>query len=99
MTGDQLPVAGKREQAEVLALRAGARGGIFYGWVIVGCTFAVLCVAYGIQFTFGVFLPAISADTGWDRASLSVPYSLYVFIYSALGAVTGRLTAGGRAWF
>jgi len=39
-----------------------------------------------------VFLPAISADTGWDRASLSVPYSLYVFIYSALGAVTGRLT-------
>jgi OFA family oxalate/formate antiporter-like MFS transporter len=49
-------------------------------------------VAYGIQFTFGVFMPAVSADTGWDRASLSVPYSLYVFVYSALGAVTGRLT-------
>lgn len=65
---------------------------MFYGWVIVGCAFVILCVAYGIQFTFGVFLPAISADTGWDRASLSVPYSLYVFIYSALGAVTGRLT-------
>ncbi len=37
-------------------------------------------------------MPAISADTGWDRASLSVPYSLYVFVYSALGVVTGRLT-------
>ena len=65
---------------------------LFYGWIIVACAFAILCVAYGIQFTFGVFLPVISADTGWDRASLSMPYSLYVFVYSALGVVTGRLT-------
>jgi OFA family oxalate/formate antiporter-like MFS transporter len=64
----------------------------FYGWVVVGCAFAILCVAYGIQFTYGVFMPFISADTGWDRGSLSLPYSLYVFIYSALGVVTGRLT-------
>lgn len=68
------------------------QGRLFYGWVVVACAFIVLCVAYGIQFTFGVFLPAISADTGWDRASLSVPYSLYVFVYSALGVVTGRCT-------
>jgi MFS family permease len=64
----------------------------FYGWIVVACTFTVLCVAYGIQFTFGVFMPAISAETGWDRASLSLPYSVYVFLYSALGVVTGRLT-------
>ncbi|MGE0826358.1 MAG: MFS transporter [Candidatus Binatia bacterium] len=64
----------------------------FYGWVVVGCAFTVLCVAYGIQFTFGVFMPAISQETGWDRASLSLPYSLYIFLYSALGVVTGRLT-------
>lgn len=71
---------------------AEARGGVFYGWIIVACTFTVLCIAYGIQFTFGVFMPAISAETGWDRASLSLPYSLYVFLYGALGIVTGRLT-------
>jgi len=86
----------KTETAQERSPAAGVvdevRSRIFYGWIIVGCTFTVLCVAYGIQFTFGVFLPAISADTGWDRASLSVPYSLYVFIYSALGVVTGRLT-------
>jgi len=69
-----------------------AQGNLFYGWIIVGCAFTILCIAYGIQFTFGVFMPAISADTGWSRASLSVPYSLYVFVYSALGVVTGRLT-------
>lgn len=65
---------------------------VFYGWVVVVCAFFALCIAYGIQFTFGVFMPAISADTGWDRGSLSLPYSLYVFVYSALGAVTGRCT-------
>lgn len=66
--------------------------GLFYGWIVVTLAFTVLCIAYGIQFTFGVFLPFISADTGWDRGRLSLPYSLYVFIYSALGVVTGRLT-------
>lgn len=71
---------------------AEAGRGIFYGWLIVACAFVILCVAYGIQFSFGVFMPAISAETGWDRASLSLPYSLYVFVYSALGVVTGRCT-------
>ncbi|HUN58388.1 MAG TPA: MFS transporter [Candidatus Binataceae bacterium] len=64
----------------------------FYGWVVVICAFTILCVAYGIQFSFGVFMPFISADTGWNRASLSLPFSLYVFVYSALGMVSGRLT-------
>ena len=66
--------------------------GIFYGWIVLGLCFSVLCLAYGIQFTFGVFMPAIEADTGWNRTSLSVPYSVYVFVYSALGAVTGWCT-------
>jgi MFS transporter, OFA family, oxalate/formate antiporter len=64
----------------------------FYGWIVVACAFAILCVAYGIQFSFGVFMPFISADTGWNRASLSMPFSLYVFVYSALGMMSGRLT-------
>ncbi|HJU11351.1 MAG TPA: MFS transporter [Candidatus Binataceae bacterium] len=64
----------------------------FYGWVIVGCAFTILCVAYGVQFTYGVFMPHISAETGWNRGALSVPYSVYVFVYSALGFVSGRLT-------
>src|ERR1700694_1215104 len=65
---------------------------IFFGWVVVACAFSILCIAYGIQFSFGVFMPFISADTVWDRGSLSLPYSVYVFVYSALGVVSGRLT-------
>jgi len=81
-----------QEKASPDALPVETQPRFFYGWIVVGCAFAILCIAYGIQFTFGVFMPAISADTGWDRASLSLPYSLYVFVYSALGVVTGRLT-------
>ena len=75
----------------------------YYGWVIVACTFAILCIAYGVQFSFGVFMPFISADTGWDRGSLSLPYSLYIFVYSAWGCErpskqpgAARRTRGGR---
>jgi MFS transporter, OFA family, oxalate/formate antiporter len=65
---------------------------LFYGWTVVACAFTVLTITYGIQFTFGVFMPYISADTGWDRGSLSLCFSLYVFVYSVLGLVSGRLT-------
>ena len=69
-----------------------ASKGLFYGWVVVACAFVILCVAYGIQFSFGVFMADISKETGWGRDSLSLPYSLYVFLYSALGALAGRFT-------
>jgi MFS family permease len=78
---DRLPAGSQPEQR-----------GIFYGWVIVGCAFTILCIAYGVQFSFGVFMPYISADTGWDRGALSLPYSVYVFVYSSLGLISGRLT-------
>jgi len=65
---------------------------VFYGWVVVAGCFGILSVAYGIQFSYGVFLPAMAADTGWDRTSLSLPFSLYILIYSALGAASGWCT-------
>jgi MFS family permease len=77
---------------QTLPVTEAARGSVFYGWVVVACAFVILCVAYGIQFSFGVFMAEISKDTGWGRDSLSLPYALYVFLYSALGAVAGRFT-------
>jgi OFA family oxalate/formate antiporter-like MFS transporter len=87
-----LSSAASRQEPERKADIDSGRSEFFYGWVVVGCAFTILCIAYGIQFTFGVFMPFISADTGWNRGSLSLPYSLYVFVYSALGFMTGRLT-------
>lgn len=65
---------------------------MFYGWKVVCCTFSVLMIGYGIQFCFGAFLPAIEADLGWDRTSLSLPYAVYVFLYAVLGLPSGWLT-------
>lgn len=65
---------------------------LFYGWIVAAASFGILSVAYGIQFSYGVFLPAMATDTGWDRTSLSLPFSLYIFIYSAFGAVSGWCT-------
>jgi len=79
-------------QEKTTAIAEVTQPGFFYGWTVVAFAFTILCIAYGIQFTFGVFMPFISAETGWDRGSLSLPYSLYVFVYSALGVLSGRLT-------
>jgi MFS family permease len=59
---------------------------------VVAACFGVLLVAYGIQFSYGVFLPAMAAETGWDRTSLSLAFSIYVFVYSILGAASGWCT-------
>ena len=64
----------------------------FYGWIIVAATLTVLMTAYGVQYTFGVFIPAIEADLGWSRESLSRAFAIYVFLYGALGLVTGYAT-------
>jgi MFS family permease len=65
---------------------------IFRGWIIVGGAFMVLAVAYGAQYSFGLFFAALVEEFHWSRASLSGVFSLYVFAYTALGLVAGRST-------
>lgn len=64
----------------------------FYGWVVVGAAFSVLFMAYGAQFSFGVFFSALLEEFGWSRAALSGAFSLYAFGYSGFAVVSGRLT-------
>lgn len=64
----------------------------FYGWIIVGCAFLVLFLTYGVQYSFGVFLPPMLDDLGWQRASLGGAFSLYSFVYMSSSLVSGRLT-------
>ena len=60
--------------------------------MIVCGTFAILFMAYGAQYSFGVFFSAILEEFGWSRASLSGAFSLYALVYSAFALVAGRLT-------
>lgn len=66
--------------------------GIFQGWIVVAAAFSVLFFGYGLQFSYGVFVSGMAAELGWSRAETVLPYSIYVFIYSALSAVAGRAT-------
>src|SRR4029077_12424255 len=67
-------------------------GGLFRGWQVVAAAFSVLFLSYGLQFSYGVFVSGMAADLGWSRAQTALPYSIYVFVYSALSAATGRAT-------
>jgi MFS family permease len=67
-------------------------GGRFRGWQVVAAAFSVLFLSYGLQFSYGVFVSGMAADLGWSRAQTALPYSIYVFAYSALSAATGRAT-------
>jgi len=65
---------------------------VFYGWVITSLVFLNLAMAYGAQYSFGVFFPSLIEEFGWNRQSLSGAFSLYTFMYSILGFFLGRLT-------
>jgi MFS family permease len=65
---------------------------VFYGWVVVAGAFATLFVAYGAQYSFGVFFAALLDEFGWSRASLAGAFSLYAFLYCLVGFPAGRLT-------
>lgn len=65
---------------------------IFHGWKIVAGAFLVLFVAYGAQYSFGVFFAALLDEFHWSRASLAGAFSLYAFAYCLVGFPAGRLT-------
>jgi MFS family permease len=67
-------------------------GRLFRGWQVVAAALSVLFLSYGLQFSYGVFVSGMAAELGWSRAKTALPYSIYVFAYSALSAATGRAT-------
>ena len=70
--------------------KANSKKKLFYGWVITGVVFLNLAMAYGAQYSFGVFFPSLIEEFGWNRQSLAGAFSLYAFMYSTLGVFLGR---------
>jgi MFS family permease len=48
------------------------RGGIFYGWVIVGAGLVLSLIMFGIVDAFGVMFKPISEQFHWDRGTISM---------------------------
>ncbi|MGF1595361.1 MAG: MFS transporter [Acidimicrobiales bacterium] len=59
---------------------------------MVGAGFTVLFVVYGMQFSFGEFRQAATAEEGWSQTSLSLIFAIYIGTYSLLSAVSGWAT-------
>lgn len=68
------------------------KGKIFFGWIVVLCAFSILFVAYGVQYSYGVFFPALGREFGWSRTILASAFSLYTFVYSLCSLPSGKLT-------
>jgi OFA family oxalate/formate antiporter-like MFS transporter len=64
----------------------------FYGWVVVAAAFCVALVAYGIQYSFGIFLEPLEEDFGWSWTLISGAASLFMFSRGALAILTGWAT-------
>ena len=66
---------------------------IFYGWWIVLVAAVGLSMGYGpiVTFTFGVFFKPLSQEFGWNRAQVSLAFSLSLLIMSVVFPFVGRL--------
>jgi MFS family permease len=56
-----------------------------YGWVIVAIGALMTCVAIGAMFSLAVFLPPMSAATGWSRAGISSAMTLNFLVMGVSG--------------
>jgi MFS family permease len=64
---------------------------LFYGYIIVICSFVILLVSFGTNYSFGVFFNALLEDLGWSRAVTSSGYSLGIILSGFLSIFGGRL--------
>ena len=68
-----------------------SKAGIFYGWVIVAAGFVVLMMAWGFQYSYGVFFESLCKEFDWTRTMVSGAYSIYMVFHCALYPVVGMV--------
>ena len=71
--------------------QAGKRPVVFYGWIVIGVGFITLSVAFGIWYSYSVFFLAIVDEFGWNRASASSIFSIFLICHALTGLLAGYL--------
>ncbi len=64
----------------------------YYGNIIVLASFFVVMIAWGTQYSFGVFFKPVLNEFGWTRAETSGAYSLSIVLLGFFGIIAGRLS-------
>ncbi len=63
----------------------------YFGWIIVGISFAILAMAYGVWYSFSFFFVALLKDFNWSRSTAAGAFSLFVVLHSLIGPFVGVL--------
>ncbi len=74
-----------------LPVNAPVRNGFFYGWVIVAACTLMLAVTYGLMYSYSVFFKPLADHFNWDRATVSLIYSVSLVVRGAISIGTGWL--------
>ena len=64
----------------------------YQGYYVVGASFVILAVSWGVYVVFGVFFNSLTGDFHWSHAVTSGAYSLSSIISGILGVLMGGLT-------
>jgi sugar phosphate permease len=66
-------------------------GRIYYGWIVVGVTFAALLVSAGVRSAPSVLIHPLETELGWQRDGISFFISIGLLIFGASAPVGGWL--------
>ncbi|ETX02717.1 MAG: hypothetical protein ETSY2_34965 [Candidatus Entotheonella gemina] len=47
------------------------RGGLFYGWIVVGASIVAAAITMGLMFSLGVFMEPLELTFGWGRGEIA----------------------------
>ena len=65
---------------------------IYYGYIIVAASIFILIMLFGPIASYGIFLPSLQSEFGWERATISGARSLAFFLMGVFSAFGGILT-------
>ena len=63
----------------------------FYGWIIVLIGFITLGAAFGVWYSYSVFIIAVIQEFGWSRAAASSIFSIFIITQALMNLATGYL--------
>lgn len=69
----------------------GARGGPYYGWVIVGVSFVTMAFHMSATFSFSLFQVPLIEEFGWSRGALSGAFALSMGLYAICSPKAGSI--------
>jgi len=55
---------------------------IYNGWVVVAACFVIWAVAFGIQFSFGIFFKPLQDSFGWSRGATSWAMTIHLIVFA-----------------